>query len=103
MVFAVEKTALQNMSVGEDSLLLYQYNGSQFVVCPIQKVAENKTQLFFRTETKAYPLFVIAGATVPSPWWSSLLPIAAVPLLVVIVIYIYKRYKPKHPPNLVRT
>jgi PGF-pre-PGF domain-containing protein len=103
VVFAVEKATLQKESVKEDALLLYQYNGSRFEVCQIQKVAEDKTYLFFSTETTVYPLFVITGATVPSPWWSSLLPIAGVPLLAIVGIYVYKRYKPRRPPNQVRT
>ncbi len=103
MVFAVEKATLQNMSVEEDSLLFYQYNGNEFVVCPIQKVAENKTYLFFKTETTAYPLFAITGATVPASWWSSLLPIAVITLLAMIGIYVYKRHRQNRPPNPVKT
>jgi PGF-pre-PGF domain-containing protein len=103
VVFAVEKATLQNVSAKEDSLLLYQYNGSRFVICPIQKVAENKTCLFFSTETTVYPLFAITGSTVPSPWWSSLLPVAAVPLLAIIAVYFYKRSKLKTPAKPVRT
>lgn len=103
MVIAVEKATLQNMRVEEDSLLLYQYNGNKFVVCPIQTIAENKAYLFFRTETTGSPLFVITGATVPSPWWSALLPIAVIPLLAIIGIYIYKRYRLNRPSNPVRT
>jgi PGF-pre-PGF domain-containing protein len=101
VAFAVEKATLQNMSVQEDSLLLYQYNGSKFVVCPIQKVAENETFVFFRTETTVYPLFAITGSTVPSPWWSLLLPVAAIPLLAIIGVYFYRRYKLKRTLDLV--
>jgi PGF-pre-PGF domain-containing protein len=103
VVFAVEKAALQNMSIREDSLLLYQYNGNEFVVCPIQKVAEDKTALFFSAETTVYPLFVITGSTVPSPWWYTLLIIAPLPILAIVGIYLYKRHKLKHPPNQGRT
>jgi PGF-pre-PGF domain-containing protein len=103
MVFAVEKAALQNMSVEEDSLLLYQYNGNKFVVCPIQKVAENKTYLFFKTETTGHPLFAITGGTVPSPWWSSILPIAIITLLAIIGIYVYKSLRLNRRPKPVRT
>ena len=101
VVFGVEKSALQNMSVQEESLLLYQYNDNKFVVCPIQKVAENKTYLFLKTEAAALPLFAITGSTVPSPWGSPLLPIAAVPLLAIMGIFVYRRYKPKRPSNRV--
>jgi PGF-pre-PGF domain-containing protein len=101
VAFAVEKAILQNMSVREDSLLLYQYNGSKFVACPIQKVAENETYVFFKTQTTVYPLFAITGSTVPSPWWSSLLPVAAIPLLAIIAVYFYRRYKLKRSLDLV--
>lgn len=104
VVLAVEKATLQNMSVKEDSLLLYQYNGSQFSeMSPIENVAENKTYLLFSTETTAYSLFVITGSAIPSPWWSSVLPIAGVPFLAIVGIFVYKRYKQKRPPNQVRT
>lgn len=103
IVFAVEKATLQNMSVEEDSLLLYQYNGSKFEVCPIKKVAENMTYLFFETETTTYPLFVIAGATVPTPWWYSLLQIAAIALLAAVGIYVYRKYRRNRLRNPVRT
>ena len=104
VVLAVEKATLQNMSVKEDSLLLYQYNGSQFSeMSPIENVAENKTYLLFSTETTADSLFVITGSAIPSPWWSSVLPIAGVPFLAIVGIFVYKRYKQKRPPNQVRT
>ena len=104
VVLAVEKATLQNVSVKEDSLLLYQYNGSQFSeVCPIENVAENKTYLLFSTEMTAYSLFVITGSTVPSPWWSSVLPIVGVPFLAIVGILVYRRYKQKRPQSRVET
>ncbi len=102
VVLAVERVKLQNMSVNEDSLLLYQYNGSQFTeVSPIKKVAENETYLLFSTEMTAYALFVITGSTVPSPWWFSVLPIVGVTLLVIVGILVYRRYKQKRSPSRV--
>jgi PGF-pre-PGF domain-containing protein len=104
VVLAVERALLQNMSVQEDSLLLYQYNGIQFSeVCPIENVAENKTYLLFSTEMTAYSLFVITGSTVPSPWWSSVLPIVGVPFLAIVGILVYRRYKQKRPQSRVET
>ncbi len=104
MVLAIEKATLQNVSVNEDSLLLYQYNGSQFSeVHPIKNVAENKTYLLFTKKTTAYSLFVITGSAIPSPWWSSVLPIVGAPFLAIVGIFAYKRYKQKHPPNRVGT
>lgn len=103
IAFAVEKATLQNMSVEEDSVLLYQYNGSRFGACPIQRVGENKTFLFFETETTTYPLFAITGTTVPTSWWSFFLPIAVIAVLAIIGIYVYKRYRPNRLRNPVRT
>ena len=103
IAFAVEKATLQDMSVEEDSVLLYQYNGSRFGVCPIQRVGENKTFLFFETETTTYPLFAITGTTVPTSLWSFFLPIAVIAILAIIGIYIYKRYRPNRLRNPVRT
>ncbi len=104
VVLAVERAALQNVSVKENSLLLYQYNGSQFSeVRPIKNSIENETYLLFSTETTAYSLFVITGSTVPSPWWTSVLPIASLPFLAIVVIFVYKRRKPKRTPNRVGT
>ncbi len=100
VVLAVERATLQNMSVKETSLLLYQYNGSQFSeIHLIEIVAENETYLLFSTETTAYSLFVITGSTAPSPWWFSVLPIASVPFLAIVGIFVYRRYKQKRPPS----
>ena len=103
IVFAVERATLQNMSVEEDALLHYQYDGSKFDLCPTQKVSEDKTYLFFETETTVARCFAIAGAAVPSPWWAFLLPIAVITLLGIIGIYVYRRHGLNRLRNPVRT
>lgn len=92
IAFALERATLQNMSIKENDLLHYQYNGSKFDPCSTQKVSENKTHLFFETETVVSPCFAIAGVTVPASWQSFIVPIAAATLLAIVGAYIIRRY-----------
>lgn len=103
IAFALERATLQNMSIEENALLHYQYNGSKFDPCSTRKVGENKTHLFFETETIVSPCFAITGATVPAPWWSFLVPIAVATLLAMVGAYIIRRYRLNHPREPRRT
>jgi PGF-pre-PGF domain-containing protein len=96
IALALERATLQNMSIEENALHHYQYDGSKFNPCSLQKVGENKTYLFFETETIASPCFVIAGATVPTSWWSFLVPIAAASLVAILVAYVIRMYWLSH-------
>jgi PGF-pre-PGF domain-containing protein len=101
--FALERATLQNMSIEENDLLHYQYNESKFDPCLTQKISENKTHLFFETETIVSPCFVIAGARVPDPWWSYIVPIAAATILATAGVYVISRYGLRHSRKPRRT
>ena len=103
IVFALERTTLQNMSIEENTLLHYQYNGSEFDPCITRKIGENKTHLFIETETKVAPCFVITGPTIPVPLWSYIVPIVAATLLAIVGVYIIRRYRLNHPRKPWRT
>lgn len=103
IAFALERSTLQNMSIEENALLHYQYNGSKFDPCSTKKTGENKTHLFFETETIVSPCFAITGATVPAPWWFFLMPIVAMTLLAIVGVYVIRRYRLNQPRGLRRT
>lgn len=91
VVFAVEKATLQNMSA-KDSLLHYQYKENKFETCTTQKVFDNKTHLFFETETTISPCFVITGADLPTPQWSWLMLTAVVAILAIVTLLVRRKY-----------
>jgi PGF-pre-PGF domain-containing protein len=96
IAFAIERATLQNMSIEENTLLHYQYNGSEFDPCLTRKIGENKTHLFIETETKVSPCFVITGSTIPAPLWSYILPIVAATFLAIVGVYVIRRYRLNH-------
>ena len=102
IAFAIERATLQNISI-EENLLHYQYNGSKFDLCSTKKVDENKTHLFFETETIVSPCFAITGAAVPVPWWTFLVPIVVATILVIVGVYVIRRYRLNYPLGLRRT
>jgi len=102
IAFTLERATLQNMSI-EENLFHYQYNGSKFDLCSTEKVGENKTHLFFETETIVSPCFVITGAAVPAPWWTFLVPIVVATILVIVGVCVIRRYRLNYPLGLRRT
>lgn len=103
IAFALERATLQNMSIEENTLLHYQYNGSEFDPCLTRKIGENKTHLFIETETKVSPCFVITGSTIPAPLWSYIVPIVAATFLAIVGVYVIRRYRLNHLGELWRT
>ena len=102
IAFTLERATLQNMSI-EENLFHYQYNGSKFDLCSTEKVGENKTHLFLETETIVSPCFAITGAAVPAPWWTFLVPIIVATILVIVGVYVIRRYRLNYPLGLRRT
>jgi len=80
------------MSIEEDSVRHYQYNEGRFATCPLQKVSDNKTHIFFETEVALSSCYVIAGAEAPVPWLSPLVPIALIILAATIGIIVCRKY-----------
>lgn len=103
IIFAIERAKLQNMTIAEDTLVHYQYNGTKFNECPLRKVEQDKNFVFFETETSTSSYFAITGGTSPNSWWSLLVLIAAMTLLTIIGAYLFRRFRINHPRNSVRT
>jgi PGF-pre-PGF domain-containing protein len=102
MVFAVEKAVAQERD-GEVTLVLYQYDGGKIEECLTEKVEEDDTFLYFKTETEGASYVAVTQVLMPAPWWLAVVIIATIVLATVIGIYAYRRGKLANLTKLMRT
>ncbi len=99
--FSVERNVLENMSLAGRDILHYQYDGSRFERCQLFEVGEDKTSLFFETETNVSLCFAIAGSKVPVPMWVFILSIIVIAFTALSGMLVYKKRRSKHLQNSV--
>ena len=92
MDFAIKKDAAQKTSVSGETLVLYRFDGEKMQECPTEKVAEDDSFLYFKTNTEGSS-YVVAFGGLSSPWFAVAIIVAAVALVAVTVIYGYRRSK----------
>ena len=92
MDFAIQKDAAQQTVFSEENLVLYRFDGEKMQECPTEKVAEDDSFLYFKTNTEGSS-YVVAFGGLSSPWFAVAIIVAAVALVAVTVIYGYRRSK----------
>jgi PGF-pre-PGF domain-containing protein len=103
MDFAIEKDNGQKNAANEETLVLYQYNGEKMKEWPTEKVAEDDAFLYFRTKTEGASYLIVTGGLAPLPSWFAVFVLAFAALIVVIVVYGYRRFKLTHLREMLRT
>jgi len=93
MDFAIEKVATQKRDYDEVALVLYRYNGNKMEECSTEKVGEDETFLYFKSDTKGSNFVVAIGGITSSLWWLVVLLIVLVALVSLLVIYGRRSYK----------
>ena len=94
MDFAIKKDAAQQTVFSEENLVLYRFDGEKMQQCPTEKVAEDGTFLYFKTNTEGSSYVVATGGISSLPWWFAVAVIAAVVALVTAAV-IYSDRKSK--------
>lgn len=91
MDFAIKKDATQKRTISGETLVLYRFDGEKMQQCPTEKVGEDDSFLYFKTNTEGSS-YVVAIGGLSSPWFA-LVIIVAVVLVAVTVVYGYRRSK----------
>lgn len=94
--FAIKKDTRQKKDVGEETLVLYQYDGEKMEEYPVEKVAEDDAFICFRTQANGSSYVAVTLGLAASPWCYTLVILAVVALIVAIGIYGYRRFKLAH-------
>ncbi len=102
MVFAVEKATTQGIDE-EITLLLYRYNGRKMEEAPVEKFEEDDNFLYFKTTTVGSAYVAITRVLTPMLWGPAVVIIAMVTLMVIIGIYVYRRFKLANLRKMVKT
>ncbi len=91
--FAIEKDTMQKRDYDEVALVLYRYNGKKMEECSTEKVGEDETFLYFKSDTKGSNFVIAIGGIASSLWWFVVLLIVAVALVTLLGIYVRRSYK----------
>ena len=94
MDFAIKKDTTQQTVFSEENLVLYRFDGEKMQECPTEKVAEDDSFLYFKTNTEGSSYVVATGGISSLPWWFAVAVIATVVTLVTAAgIYGYRKSK----------
>ena len=102
IVFSIEKNETKAADFEQVNILHYQYDGSKFQMCPIEKVDEDNAFLYFRTVVEGPNYFVVTGTVAPTPWWLVPAAIAVVALFAVAGVLVYRKTKLANSERQVR-
>jgi PGF-pre-PGF domain-containing protein len=101
MVFAVEKAAVQERDE-EITLTLYQYNGIKLEKVPAEKFEEDDSFLYFNTTATGSAYVAVTRVLTPTLWWPVVVIIAIAVVMLVIGIFVYRRFKLANPRKMVK-